>query len=62
MRKLPFLLAIPLFMSFSCKKSSESTTTTTGTATVPVIYQKIYGASSITSDGTYITIKTTGAP
>jgi hypothetical protein len=48
-----------------CKKDSattNSTTTTTGTATVPAIYSKIYGASSITSDGTYITIKTAGVP
>ena len=62
MRKVLFLFAILSFMSFSCKKTSESTTTTTGTAAVPAIYQKIYGASSITSDGSYITIKTTGAP
>jgi hypothetical protein len=48
---------------FSCKKDSDNTggggTTTT---TVPEVYKKIYGASSITSDGTYITIKTTGTP
>ena len=29
---------------------------------VPAIYSKIYGATSITSDGTYITIKTKGVP
>ncbi|TCC89461.1 YHYH protein [Pedobacter frigiditerrae] len=62
------LLAIIILLA--CKKSS---TTTTGTVTnpvivtsvganVPEIYKKIYGASSITSDGTYITIKTTGLP
>src|SRR5471030_314126 len=48
-----------------CKKentTTDSSTTTTGTATVPAIYAKIYGASSITSDGTYITIKTAGVP
>lgn len=40
---------------------STSTTTTVGTG-VPDIYKKIYGATSITSDGTYVYIKTTGAP
>ncbi len=29
---------------------------------IPTVYQKIYGASSITSDGTYLTIKTKGIP
>lgn len=48
-------------MSLSCSKSSDSTSNT-GTATVPAVYSKIYGATSITSDGTYITIKTTGLP
>jgi hypothetical protein len=43
-----------------CKKSGSSTDGTTNT--VPAIYQKIYGASSITSDGTYVIIKTNGAP
>ncbi|MBX9732811.1 MAG: YHYH protein [Chitinophagaceae bacterium] len=53
-------------ISVSCKKSS-STTTSSSTSTVvgtgvPDVYTKIYGATSITSDGTYITIKVTGAP
>lgn len=41
-----------------------TTTTTTGTVstTVPEVYKKIYGASSITTDGTYVTIKTAGVP
>jgi hypothetical protein len=34
----------------------------TNGAEVPEIYLKIYGASSITSDGTFVTIKTSGAP
>jgi hypothetical protein len=46
-----------------CKKSSDTVSTpTTGTSTVPAIYSKIYGATSITSDGTYITVKSTGLP
>jgi hypothetical protein len=30
--------------------------------TVPEVYKKIYGATSITSDGTFLTIKTSGTP
>jgi len=45
----------------SCKKSSSSSTSTT-TDTVPSVYKKIYGATSITSDGTYITFKTKDLP
>lgn len=48
----------------SCNKSDDTTTPTptTGNNTVPAVYSKIYGASSITSDGTFITIKTNGMP
>jgi len=62
------LLAIIVLLA--CKKTSTTSeptvsnpviTTTVGT-NVPDVYKKIYGASSITSDGTYITIKTTGLP
>jgi hypothetical protein len=45
----------------ACKKDS-GTTSATGSVAVPAIYQKIYGATSITSDGTYITIKTNNLP
>lgn len=43
-----------------CKKNAA--TDTGGNTVVPAVYQKIYGATSITSDGTYITIKTNGTP
>lgn len=60
------LLAIFITLStISCKKSSDTAASTgggTGTSTVPDVYKKIYGATSITSDGTYVTIKTTGTP
>ncbi len=51
-------------LSISCSKTSSTDTTVTPptTYTVPAVYAKIYGATSITSDGTYITIKTTGTP
>jgi hypothetical protein len=54
------------FLTTACSKSvTTSTTTTTApivSASVPDVYKKIYGATSITSDGTYITIKSNGAP
>lgn len=46
-----------------CSKSSGTTpVTNNNTAPVPEVYKKIYGASSITSDGTFVTIKTSGTP
>lgn len=65
MKTMPLKLLVVLltFATISCKKSSDSSSSTGGgTATVPDVYKKIYGATSITSDGTYITIKTTGNP
>jgi hypothetical protein len=52
---------------FSCSKSDSTTTTnnnnTTPTSTaLPAVYSKIYGAATITNDGTYITIKTKNLP
>jgi len=48
----------------SCKKESTATSSnsSTGSDTVPAVYKKIYGATSISSDGTYITIKSNGLP
>jgi hypothetical protein len=46
--------------SYSCKKSNGSSSG--NNVDVPAIYSKIYGATSITSDGTFITIKTNGTP
>ncbi len=51
---------ILLATSLSCKKKTEDATG--ATVAVPAVYLKIYGAGSITNDGTYITIKTTGTP
>ena len=44
------------------KSSSSSSSSSTTTDTVPSVYKKIYGATSITSDGVYITIKTKDLP
>ncbi len=48
----------------ACSKSDGTSTTTTPATTVlvPDVYKKIYGATSITNDGTYITIKTKDLP
>jgi hypothetical protein len=57
-----FLLTT-LAVILSCKKNSgEPETPATPSSPVPAIYSKIYGATSITSDGTFITIKTNGTP
>jgi len=54
------LIALLGFTFSGCDKDSD--TVETGTNEVPAIYSKIYGASSITSDGSFVTIKTTGLP
>lgn len=57
-----------VFISFlivlSCSKSKNANPTVTESSSfqVPDIYKKIYGATSITSDGTYVIIKTNGLP
>ncbi|CAM3344007.1 YHYH protein [Aquirufa ecclesiirivi] len=57
-----FLILVTAFsLGISCKNASENITPTSS-AVVPEVYSKIYGATSITNDGTYITIKTTGVP
>lgn len=59
-----FLALIILFSA--CKKAATSTPSIPSTpstpSSVPDVYKKIYGATSITSDGTFITIKSTGTP
>ena len=53
-----------LFFVASCTQDETSVTPTppTATAEVPAVYKKIYGATSITNDGTYITIKSCTNP
>ncbi len=66
MDRLPLLFAslVSVSLLFGCSKSADDTsvTPTTTDTTVPDVYKKLYGATSITSDGTYITIKSTGVP
>ncbi len=54
-------LALSVAMIMSCSNDSDDTTDPI-TNEVPAIYSKIYGATSVTSDGSFITIKTTGLP
>ncbi len=58
--KICFLLGVTIFSIVSCSKSSDPALTTN--AIVPDIYKKIYGATSVTSDGIYLIIKTNGLP
>lgn len=53
------------YLLLSCSKSNETNTDATNTTVnsiVPEVYKKIYGATSITNDGTYIIIKTKDLP
>lgn len=54
-----FIYTLLCAFFISCSDSDDSKTFSTD---VPAVFNKIYGASSITSDGTYVTIKTTGTP
>ena len=56
------LICLLLLSIVGCKKTEDTTITSTTSVTVPTVYGKIYGATSITNDGTYITIKTNGTP
>lgn len=60
MMKLMLILFIPISI-LSCK-DEEETSTPVNTSEIPAVYLKIYGASSITTDGSYIYIKTKGLP
>ena len=63
LRKVIPLLSLIILSACSKDSGTNTSTNTNGTnATVPDVYKKIYGASSITSDGTYITIKSNGLP
>jgi len=62
-RKTLYSLTFIAILSFACHKNDSDTGGTSGgTAAVPDVYKKIYGAVSITSDGTWITIKSNGLP
>jgi YHYH protein len=60
--KLISIMIVLASLFSHCKKETVDAATPTSSNVVPEVYKKIYGASSITSDGTFITIKTTGLP
>jgi hypothetical protein len=65
LKKIVFsLFGVLAILSCSKEDSSSSTngSTPSNNTDIPAVYKKIYGASSISSDGTYITIKSTGLP
>lgn len=55
-------IGIALVITACSKDDDTATPSTPADETVPAVYAKMYGATSITSDGTYITIKTNGMP
>jgi len=57
-----YTLFIIIVSFISCSETEELSTDTNEISEIPAVYSKIYGATSITSDGTYITIKTNGTP
>jgi len=59
LQKLTACLLIIASTNSSCKKSS---TDSSSSQPVPTVYKKIYGATSLTSDGTWIYIKTKDLP
>ena len=61
MNKLLYLLIFSPIV-FSCSKNDPASTIPPTVVNVPPVYSKIYGATSISSDGSFITIKTTGSP
>jgi hypothetical protein len=60
--KATILCLIGLAIGCKTEDASVTPTTTTTSTTVPDVYKKLYGATSITSDGTFVTIKTAGVP
>jgi hypothetical protein len=59
---IPFSAILMIFACSNSNNDSSENNQNTGNTTVPEVYRKIYGASSITSDGTFITIKANGQP
>lgn len=60
--KLRIACSFLYIIGISCSKSSNSKETVLPPLSVPAVFNKIYGATSITNDGVYITIKTKALP
>lgn len=61
LKELLMLALLPLLIGCDKNTDDDMDDGSTG-ATVPAIYSKVYGAISVTSDGSYVTIKTNGTP
>ncbi|MDN3667070.1 YHYH protein [Algibacter miyuki] len=57
-----FAAIFTLLTVLNCSNDDEKSTNENEVIEVPAVYSKVYGATSVTSDGTFITIKTTGTP
>lgn len=58
-----FVLMIGCILGITaCKKDTTDTTTTTSTATVPDVFKKFSSTVVISSDGSFITLKSNGVP
>lgn len=66
MNRFKLNLLLLLIVGFTgCKKEDDDKkddSTDTDNTTVPTVFQKIYGATSITADADYVYIKTSGTP
>ncbi len=66
MKKIQFNLALTvaalLMLATSCKKSSDTTTTVAGTATLPTVFNKFSASVTISVEGNYVVLKSNGLP
>ena len=62
MKKISFALTMLITIGLLAFRNSNETTVKPTLINVPAVYYKIYGATSITNDGTFITIKSNGMP
>jgi hypothetical protein len=56
------LPAILFLMFIACSKNKSSTTTTSTDTSLPAVFKKFNSGVTISTDGTYITIKSNGIP
>ena len=59
-----FIVLLITIIGYSCKKTSTAAIVIDENvnSNIPAIYSKIYGNTSLSSDGTYVYIKTAGTP
>jgi hypothetical protein len=62
MKRIVFTITILITISLFAFRNSNNLSAKTTHIDVPAVYYKIYGATSLTNDGTYITVKSNGVP